>query len=74
VAEEPGGIDVLVNNAGIGAVGDITANDDDEWHHVFDVNVVGIVRVTRAALPHLRASPSTIEVPSSFPDRQPDDR
>jgi 2-keto-3-deoxy-L-fuconate dehydrogenase len=53
-----GGIDILVNNAGIGAVGDITANDDDEWHRVFDVNVVGIARVTRAALPHLRASAS----------------
>lgn len=58
VADRLGGVDVLVNNAGIGAVGDITTNDDDEWHRVFDVNVVGIVRVTRAALPHLRASPS----------------
>lgn len=58
VAEELGGIDILVNNAGIGAVGDITANDDDEWHRVFDVNVVGIVRVTRAALPQLRGSAS----------------
>ena len=56
VAETLGGIDVLVNNAGIGAVGDIAANDDDEWHRVLDVNVVGIARVTRAALPHLRRS------------------
>ena len=56
VAERLGGIDVLVNNAGIGAVGDVAANDDDEWHRVLDVNVVGIARVTRAALPYLRRS------------------
>jgi 2-keto-3-deoxy-L-fuconate dehydrogenase len=51
-----GGIDVLVNNAGIGSVGDVAANDDAEWHRVLDVNVVGIARVTRAALPYLRKS------------------
>jgi 2-keto-3-deoxy-L-fuconate dehydrogenase len=51
-----GGIDHVVNNAGIGAQGAITDNDDDEWHRVLDVNVVGIVRVTRAALDHLRRS------------------
>ncbi|WP_331772875.1 SDR family oxidoreductase (plasmid) [Embleya sp. NBC_00888] len=51
-----GGIDVLVNNAGIGAAGTVADNDDAEWHRVFDVNVLGMVRVTRAALPHLRAS------------------
>ncbi len=51
-----GGIDVVVNNAGIGAQGDVTANDDDEWHRVLDVNVVGMARVTSAALPHLRRS------------------
>ena len=50
------GLDVLVNNAGIGAQGGVEANDDDEWHRVFDINVVGIARVTRAALPLLRAS------------------
>ncbi|MFI9766564.1 SDR family NAD(P)-dependent oxidoreductase [Streptomyces sp. NPDC052415] len=51
-----GGLDVLVNNAGIGAQGTVEDNDDAEWHRVWDVNVVGIVRTTRAALPHLRAS------------------
>ncbi len=51
-----GGLDVLVNNAGIGAAGAIDANDDAEWHRVLDVNVVAIARVTRAALPALRAS------------------
>nr|BFE61961.1 SDR family oxidoreductase [Dactylosporangium thailandense] len=51
-----GGIDILVNNAGIGAIGTVEANADAEWHRVYDVNVVGLVRVTRAALPHLRRS------------------
>jgi 2-keto-3-deoxy-L-fuconate dehydrogenase len=56
VAAHLGRIDVVVNNAGVGAVGDVTANSDEEWHRVLDVNVVGIARVTRAALPHLRRS------------------
>jgi 2-keto-3-deoxy-L-fuconate dehydrogenase len=56
VVAQLGGIDVLVNNAGIGAVGDVTQNDEDEWHRVLDVNVVGIARVSRAAMPHLRQS------------------
>jgi 2-keto-3-deoxy-L-fuconate dehydrogenase len=51
-----GGLDVLVNNAGIGAQGAVEDNDDDEWHRVFDVNVVGLARVARACLPHLRRS------------------
>lgn len=51
-----GGLDVLVNNAGIGAQGTVEDNDDDQWHRVLDVNVLGIVRTTRAALPHLRDS------------------
>ncbi|MBD5785383.1 SDR family oxidoreductase [Cellulosimicrobium terreum] len=51
-----GGIDVVVNNAGIGAQGTVADNDDAEWLRILDVNVLGIVRVTRAALPHLRAS------------------
>lgn len=55
-ASAMGGIDVVVNNAGIGAQGTIADNDDAEWMRVLDVNVLGIARVTRAALPYLRAS------------------
>jgi 2-keto-3-deoxy-L-fuconate dehydrogenase len=51
-----GGLDILVNNAGIGAAGTVEDNDDAEWHHVLDVNVLGIARTSRAALPALRAS------------------
>ena len=53
-----GRIDIVVNNAGIGAQGDIAANSDEEWHRVWDINVVGMARVSRAALPHLRKSPA----------------
>ncbi|HKT05889.1 MAG TPA: SDR family oxidoreductase [Rugosimonospora sp.] len=55
-AQALGGIDILVNNAGIGAQGTVADNPDGEWHRVLDTNVVGMVRVTRAALPHLRES------------------
>jgi NAD(P)-dependent dehydrogenase (short-subunit alcohol dehydrogenase family) len=55
-ADRFGGLDVLVNNAGVGAQGTVETNAYDEWRHVFDVNVLGIVRATRAALPHLRRS------------------
>jgi NAD(P)-dependent dehydrogenase (short-subunit alcohol dehydrogenase family) len=51
-----GGIDVLVNNAGIGAQGTVEDNPDEEWRRVLDVNLLGIVRTTRAALPYLRRS------------------
>ncbi|QDW31537.1 SDR family oxidoreductase [Arthrobacter sp. KBS0702] len=64
-ARELGGIDVVVNNAGIGAQGTVADNDDAEWHHVFDVNVVGAVRVSRAALPYLRQSAAAAIVNTS---------
>lgn len=57
-----GRLDVVVNNAGIGAQGTVADNDDEEWHRVLDVNLVGMVRVSRAALAHLRQSPSAVIV------------
>jgi NAD(P)-dependent dehydrogenase (short-subunit alcohol dehydrogenase family) len=56
VAEQLGGLDILVNNAGIGAQGTVEDNDDAEWARVLDINVIGMVRVARAALPLLRRS------------------
>jgi NAD(P)-dependent dehydrogenase (short-subunit alcohol dehydrogenase family) len=58
VGEHLGRIDILVNNAGIGAQGDVTANDDAEWARVLSINVTGIARVSAAAMPWLRRSPS----------------
>ena len=75
-AQALGGIDVVVNNAGVGALGTVEDNDDDEWSRVLDVNVTGIARVTAAALPHLRRSQtpaivntSSIAATHGLPDR-----
>ena len=75
-AEQLDGIDVVVNNAGIGARGNVTDNDDAEWHRVLDVNVVGMARVSRAALPWLTRSPhaaivntGSIAATAGLPDR-----
>jgi len=58
VVAELGRLDVLVNNAGIGAQGTVEDNDDAEWGRVLDVNLLGMVRTSRAALPALRRSPA----------------
>lgn len=56
VAARVGALDILVNNAGIGAVGSVEEATDEEWARVLNINVIGIARVTKAALPLLRAS------------------
>lgn len=53
-AAELGGLHTVVGNAGVGAVGTVEDNDDAEWQRLLDVNVLGLVRTGRAALPHLR--------------------
>ncbi len=55
-ANAHGGIDIVINNAGVGAQGTIEDASDEEWARVLDINVVGMARVARAALPYLRRS------------------
>ena len=49
-------LDVLVNCAGVGAQGDVSVNSDEEWATLLNVNLIGVARVSRTALPLLRAS------------------
>ncbi len=49
-----GSLDILVNNAGVGEFGRrIHELDDETWSRVMDVNVMGVVRMTRAAVPEM---------------------
>ena len=58
VIERFGRIDVLVNNAGIGAAGAAEESSVAQDQRVFDINVFGVIRMTKAVLPHMRAQGS----------------
>lgn len=51
-------IDILANNAGVGAIGTVEDASEEDWQRVLNINVVGTARVTAAALPFLRKSSS----------------
>jgi len=51
-------IDILANNAGVGAAGTVEDASEDDWHRVLNINVVGTSRVSAAAMPMLRKSKS----------------
>jgi NAD(P)-dependent dehydrogenase (short-subunit alcohol dehydrogenase family) len=51
-------LDILINNAGIGAIGTVEQATEEEWHRVFNVNVFGTGRMSAAAMPYLKASKS----------------
>ena len=56
--EHFGRIDVLVNNAGFGLLGAVEEATADEVRRVYETNVFGLLNVTRAVLPHMRAARS----------------
>ena len=53
--EKFGGLDVLVNNAGVGAFANVTDMTLDEWRLVIETNLNGVFYCTRAAIPHMKA-------------------
>jgi NAD(P)-dependent dehydrogenase (short-subunit alcohol dehydrogenase family) len=56
IASEHGRIDVLCNNAGTSAVGDVLHATAEDWDRVLGVNVVGVANMSKAALVHMRAA------------------
>jgi 3-oxoacyl-[acyl-carrier protein] reductase len=50
---ELGGIDVLINNAGLGGTANVVDMTDEQWSSVLDITLTGTFRMTRAVLPHM---------------------
>ena len=51
--EHFGSLEVLVNNAGLGLYGSVADGDPEDWRRMFDVNVLGVLYTTRAAVRHM---------------------
>jgi len=49
-----GGLDILINNAGIGRFSNIADMSTEAWRSIFDTNLTGVFFTTRAAIPHLK--------------------
>ena len=49
-----GGLDVLVNSAGVGVGAPVAELPHDEWHRIIGINLTGVFNCCKAAIPHLR--------------------
>ena len=56
--EMAGGMDVVINNAGVGVIGLQETFTPEDWQNLFNINVFGVQRVSRAVLPYMRAKGS----------------
>jgi 3-oxoacyl-[acyl-carrier protein] reductase len=63
--EATGGIDVVINNAGLGGTADIVSMTDEQWNIVLDVTLNGTFRCTRAALRHMTPRGSGVIINNS---------
>ena len=51
-----GGVDIVINNAGVAAAGTVTDTDVDDWRWIIDINLLGAVRVCQAFVPLMQRS------------------
>jgi len=69
--EAHGGLQILVNNAGVGSHAPVVETSDEEWDRVFDTNLTAVFRLTRAALPHLTRGGGHVFMTSSLAGTNP---
>jgi NAD(P)-dependent dehydrogenase (short-subunit alcohol dehydrogenase family) len=66
-----GGLQILVNNAGVGVFANVADTTDEDWETVLGTNLTAVFRLTRAALPHLAARGGHVLMVSSLAGRNP---
>lgn len=67
--DEFGGLDILVNNAGVMLLGQIEGADTSDWRRMINTNVLGLMYMTHAGLPHLLARQGVVVQMSSTAGR-----
>jgi 3-oxoacyl-[acyl-carrier protein] reductase len=66
-----GGLQILVNNAGMGVFANVADTSDEDWDNVLGTNLNAVFRLTRAALPHLAHRGGHVVMVSSLAGKNP---